>query len=686
MINTLFSSGKLDSPTGFVEALLIGMAFGFILQRAGFGSSRRLTGVFYFKDMTVIKVMFTAVITAMIGLAFCRLFGWITPDNIYLLPTVYGAQIVGGLIFGVGFAMGGWCPGTAAAGLAQGKLDALLFLIGGALGSILFNELYFLVKPLYMAGSAGVLFIFNSLYMSQETFILCFTTMGILCFVLCEYLESGQAGIAMPVLNPMLKAVSLCFVVLAVTLSLTALPGTLISQPLATGDNTPHSITMAVAESQLLGTVDQARDHMEPESLANRLMVRDPTLLLVDVRPAVEYTEYHIPGAVNIAMTDLHTALAPYKNMGTIVLYSNGMTHPAQARDSMARTGFDNVFILTDGLTGFQQRCLKPVSLRSVPLTPEQIATVNQWRTFFNAKHQSLKPLLHTETLPLPPKHSPTHPVALPGALVETSWLTDHLTDSTVVIIDLRAQPQYNTSHIPGSLSLGVENIRTHVLGLGSMLSPVELLARQVSLMGILPENLIVLVPSDGIRDATLVSLALERLGHTAYAVLNGGYDQWITDKYPINTALPNVTQSRYPTRWNADQFTVTASTVLEAVQQKKAVILDVRPREYFLGIKSDEARAGHIPGALNRSFTEDTQKGETITVFKPMDELAKAYADLIPSTDTRVIVYCRTGHQASQTVFVLKRLLGYKHIFWYDGGWSEWAALPTLPIEQKAL
>lgn len=68
MISTYFSTGQLDSPRAFFVALAIGLAFGFVLERAGFGSSRRLAGIFYFRDMTVLRVMFTAVITAMLGL------------------------------------------------------------------------------------------------------------------------------------------------------------------------------------------------------------------------------------------------------------------------------------------------------------------------------------------------------------------------------------------------------------------------------------------------------------------------------------------------------------------------------------------------------------------------------------------------------------------------------------------
>ncbi len=661
MIKTLFDTGALDSGTGFISALLIGMAFGFVLQRAGFGSSRRLAGVFYFKDMTVIKVMFTAVITAMLGLALCQRFGWIALDSVYLLPTVYGAQLVGGLIFGVGFVMSGWCPGTAAAGLAQGKIDALIFLGGAVLGSILFNELYALVKPLSQLGASGVLFVYDSLGMTQGAFLVGFTVVGILCFALCEYVERRQVGLA-PMPNPMLKAVSLCLVVLAVTLLMTA------------SSETPATGVSSLDESRMLQAVDEAQDHMEPEALADRLMAQDRSLLLVDVRPVGEYNQGHIRGAVHIPMADLHATLLPTKNAGTIVLYSNGMTHPAQARDSLARAGFSNVFILTDGLAGFQQRCLKPVSLRREPLSAAQTAAVNQWRVFFGRaqKTKTATPAA-IETL------------TLPSAIIGTSWLADHLETPNLVVIDLRKQSEYSTSHIPGSLALGVENLRTHVLGLGSMLSPVDLLARQVSFMGIDPEDLVVLVPGEAVRDTTLAGLALERIGHTAYAILNGGFAQWVADERPVNADMPDVTLSQYPVRAEADQFTVTAATVLEAVRLSSVVIIDARPAKYYQGIKSDEARAGHIPGAVNRPYTEDVQTIDKVTTLKSVEDLARLYARLIPAKATHVIVYCRTGHQASQTVFVLKYLLAYTHVQWYDGGWSEWASKQALPIKSPA-
>ena len=156
MIETFFGQDALSTPGAFLAALFLGAFFGVALEQAGFGSSRRLAGIFYFRDMTVLKVMFTGLIVAMLGLAYCTGLGWIRADQIFYLPSIYGAQIVGGLIFGVGFALGGWCPGTAAVGLASGKLDALLFLGGAAGGSILFNETFDLVQPLYVLGDRGV--------------------------------------------------------------------------------------------------------------------------------------------------------------------------------------------------------------------------------------------------------------------------------------------------------------------------------------------------------------------------------------------------------------------------------------------------------------------------------------------------------------------------------------------------
>lgn len=373
MIETFFSLGTLASPRAFLAAFVIGLLFGLALERAGFGSSRRLAAVFYFKDMAVVKVMFTAVITAMLGLCYCTSLGIISVQAIYLMPTVYGAQIVGGLLFGIGFVMSGWCPGTAAVGLGSGKLDAFVFLIGTIVGSILFNELFALVKPLYELGNQGVLSVYDSLHVSQPLFALLFTLVAIGAFWGSEAVERKITGHSAYLGSRFLKVFSCCLLIVAVGLFAVAI--------------VPEAVqNQANAEQSLLAQVAQAEDHLEPETLAERLMNADASLLVVDIRSAAEFQKFHIKGARHIELSDLTSELAPYQNRGTIVLYSNGMTHPAQARDALARLGYRNVYLLTDGLAGFVERCLKPVSLRSEIVPPDQASKINAWRKFFEGK------------------------------------------------------------------------------------------------------------------------------------------------------------------------------------------------------------------------------------------------------------------------------------------------------------
>jgi thiosulfate/3-mercaptopyruvate sulfurtransferase len=416
--------------------------------------------------------------------------------------------------------------------------------------------------------------------------------------------------------------------------------------------------------------VEGGRDHLDPEELADRLMRGEPNLLVVDIRPAGEYQTFHIRGAVNIPLDKLSQELAPHKNKGMIVLYSNGMTHPAQARDSLYRQGYGNAYLLTDGLKGFMERCLKPVSLRSEPLTPADAARVNAWRAYF-----SLTPAAAAAAAPQPDQL----PQGLPG-LVEPDWLARNVGQPWLKVLDLRSQPEYNSGHIPGALLVNVESFRGLVNGVPSMLLPAPMLASQFSLLGIHPTDLVVFVTGEKLYDGTLAGMACERLGHSRYAVLQGGMAGWLAAKRPVDTLLPAVTPSRYPES-STDNFTVDYRRVLNATQDKKTVIIDVRPADYYAGKKSDEARAGHIPGAVNRPFSEDVVKTDQDVRFKPVSELAGAYERIIPTRETPVIVHCRTGHQASQTFFVLKRLLGYKNVNYYDAGWTEWAARPELPV-----
>ncbi|WP_051272640.1 rhodanese-like domain-containing protein [Fundidesulfovibrio putealis] len=680
MIATLYSTGQLNAPLGFAAALAVGFCFGLSLEKAGFGSSRRLAGVFYFTDMSVIKVMFSAMLTAALGLVAAVSMGVVSMDALYLMPTILGAHAVGGAIFGLAFAMGGWCPGTAAVGLASGKLDALVFLIGVALGSIGFAESYQWVAPLASMGSRGVVFLYDTLGITKQQMVLGLTLAAVVMFWLCEIIERGPA-IARPGVSRLFLAgfsAVLCIAALvAMNLPRVDVPAGKIqipavaSRPSAqTGQPQAGQTQAASPEAQLLAAVQTGRDHIESEELARRLMAGDPSITLVDIRSKAEFDAFHLKGAVNVPMSQLPEALAAKRGQGIIVLYSNGMTHPAQARDALTRMGFGNVYLLGDGLDGFFERVLKPAALRDAPLTPESAAAVKAARQFF----------LPAELARPASPGLLTPPGNLPG-VVDAGWLKANLGKPGLKVIDLRPQPQYNTAHLPGSLSLHLESLRGNVGGLPSMLLPAPMLAQHLGQMGIGPRDLVVIVPGESPHDATLLAVALERVGHKRYALLQGGMKAALAASLPLDAQLPKAPATRYPAPDAPDGFTVTGQEVHAAMTGGKTIIIDVRPAEYFSGAKSDEARPGHIPNAVNRPFTEDHQKGPgDVVQLKNADELAKAYAAIIASKDSPVIVHCRTGHQASQTWWVLTRLLGYTNVKYYDAGWTEWAARPEWP------
>jgi uncharacterized protein len=139
----------------FLIAFVIGIGFGFVLEQAGFSSSRKLAGVFYGYDSVVLKVFFTATITAMLGLLYFSLFDWIDLNLVWVNPTFLWSAIIGGIIMGLGFIIGGFCPGTSVCALAIGKIDAMVFFGGIFIGIFIFGESFTFLKPLYMAESMG---------------------------------------------------------------------------------------------------------------------------------------------------------------------------------------------------------------------------------------------------------------------------------------------------------------------------------------------------------------------------------------------------------------------------------------------------------------------------------------------------------------------------------------------------
>ena len=172
---------KPNEATQLVLGILFGIVFGFLLQKGGVAKYHILLGVLLLEDFTVIKVMLSAIIVGMLGIFTLHGLGLI---ELHIKPTRYAANILGGLLFGVGFALIGYCPGTGAAALGQGNFDAIAGIIGLLAGSYLYAEASgMLTRTVETWGDQGKLTLPQILGVSTPKVVLVLAPMLILVLV-----------------------------------------------------------------------------------------------------------------------------------------------------------------------------------------------------------------------------------------------------------------------------------------------------------------------------------------------------------------------------------------------------------------------------------------------------------------------------------------------------------------------
>jgi uncharacterized membrane protein YedE/YeeE len=170
-------------------ALVIGVGFGFFLERAGLGNSVKLAAQFYLRDLTVFKVMFSAIVTAMIGLFALSGLGLVDLARLEVPGTFLWSQLVGGLVFGIGFVVGGYCPGTGCVALSSGRLDGVAVLVGMSVGVFGFGELFPWLRGLYTASAIGPATLPGLLGWPQGVVVGLVALVALVGFVAAERLE-----------------------------------------------------------------------------------------------------------------------------------------------------------------------------------------------------------------------------------------------------------------------------------------------------------------------------------------------------------------------------------------------------------------------------------------------------------------------------------------------------------------
>ncbi len=180
MIGPIVSSGIVSAAWDNIFAVFLGMGFGFALESSGFSSSRKIIGTFFGYDFVVVKVFFTAAIVSSLGLLYLSYMGLVDYSLLYIQPTFLASAILGGIIMGIGFAMGGFCPGTSLCAAAVGRIDGLVFFGGMFIGVFLFSESFPLFENMYYSGSMGAKMINSVFGISPElfTFLLVLIAIG----------------------------------------------------------------------------------------------------------------------------------------------------------------------------------------------------------------------------------------------------------------------------------------------------------------------------------------------------------------------------------------------------------------------------------------------------------------------------------------------------------------------------
>lgn len=175
----------------FVIAILIGIVFGFIMEASGFSSSRKLVGVFYGYDFAVLKVFFTACVVALIGLHYMDYLNWLNLEQLYVQPTFLWAAIIGGIIMGIGFIAGGFCPGTSLCAVGIGKIDGIVFTLGLFAGIFIFSESFKWLQPLYEEYNLGHITLDETIGLSPYIIIFIFTLIAIIAFFISDKVRNS---------------------------------------------------------------------------------------------------------------------------------------------------------------------------------------------------------------------------------------------------------------------------------------------------------------------------------------------------------------------------------------------------------------------------------------------------------------------------------------------------------------
>ena len=335
---------------GYVVFGLIGFAFGAVLEMAGFGNAKKLAAQFYLTDMTVLKTMFTGILTACLLLFAAASFGYLDFSKIFVNQTYLWPGIVGGLIMGVGFVVGGYCPGTSIVSAASLKLDGIVFFLGTIVGAGLFGETVSSFGGFWNASYTERLLLSDWLGWSIGATVVGVTVLALVFFSAAEKIEARMANPNAPLTWwPRRRRY------------VGAAAGALVVALLVWGVGQPSpEAQWARVGGEYQAQLDKRDVFIHPLEFVKTW--NDPAVKLVtlDLRPKGDFDAFHLDSAKNVTFEGLADKefvfqLNQLPPNGVVLVVADDEADAVRAWKRLKIEGVTNLYILDHGLRGWKE-------------------------------------------------------------------------------------------------------------------------------------------------------------------------------------------------------------------------------------------------------------------------------------------------------------------------------------------
>ena len=271
--------------------------------------------------------------------------------------------------------------------------------------------------------------------------------------------------------------------------------------------------------------------------------------------------------------------------------------------------------------------------------------------------------------------------------LVDGGWLAANLGKPDLLVLDLQPKPAYQQYHVPGAIHSDYGSWRrTDAKSVPQMLPPVKDLEQLIGGLGIDNTTQVVLVvtgrSAGEMASATRVYWTFKALGHDNVSILDGGLVAYAQDRsHPLENRVNQPVGKPFKAHPRAE-YLVRTEQVKDALDRNIRLVDNRSSAEHMGLVSGKKERPGTIPGAVNLPFDWLTvNRGAT---FHTSENLKRIYQAAGVPLDGDQISFCHTGHRTSLAWFVSHELLGNDKAQLYDGSTAEWAANPSLPLEQK--